>query len=126
MSFKQERQFGSILSLIFATIALWPLIKGSAVNYYWLGTSVIMIVLVVLFPSLLSPVLRVWLKVGHWVSWVNTRLILFIVYFLLITPIALLLKLFRKDVLSLRLMDSGSYWIKRQERWDGEAMRRQF
>lgn len=67
-------------------------------------------------PSILSPLFKLWMGIAFCLGWFNTRLILTIVYYLALTPIGLLAKLFKKDLLNLNIeRDMQSYWIKKDQ-----------
>ncbi len=64
-------------------------------------------------PRTLGPVERAWLAVGAVLAWVNTRIILTLLFYVVVTPVALVMRLFR-DPLERRLdRDSASYWVRR-------------
>ena len=64
---------------------------------------------------LLKPIYKIWMGLAFCLGWVNTRIILLLVYYLVVTPIALMMRLLRKDLLNLKLgKDAESYWLKRE------------
>ena len=66
---------------------------------------------------LLQPVYKIWMGLAFCLGWVNTRIILMLVYYLVVTPIGLMMRLFRKDILNLRLEKGAqTYWLKREVR----------
>lgn len=77
--------------------------------------------------KLLKAFYNVWMKFAHALGWVNTKIILSIVYFLIFTPIALFFRLIGKDPMDRRFESVDSYWIKRETKvFDQEDYRRQF
>ncbi|HEX7343019.1 MAG TPA: SxtJ family membrane protein [bacterium] len=67
-----------------------------------------------LFPSVLTPIFKLWLKLAAALAWFNTRLVLGLTFFLVFTPIGLILRLFRKDLIKERFdPQAKSYWIDR-------------
>ncbi len=68
----------------------------------------ILLLLAAVAPSLLHPVYRGWMRVGEVLGWINTRIILTLVFFLVVTPIGLLMRLFRRSPISTARRDS--YW----------------
>ncbi len=68
----------------------------------------------------------IWMKFAHALGWVNTRIILTIVYFLAITPVALFFRIAGKDPMQRSFEDVGSYWMKRERMPEREDYRRQF
>jgi hypothetical protein len=129
MSHKQERQFGFLFAFVFTLVAfwpLWPLWPLHAPNLYWLAGAGAWLVAALLVPGALAPLYKAWMAFGHVLGWINARIILGIVFFVVVTPIGLLLRLFGKDVLSMRLHRSGSYWVQRDRELTPQSMRDQF
>ena len=64
---------------------------------------------------LLKPIYKIWMGLAFCLGWVNTRIILMLVYYLAVTPIGLMMRLLKKDLLNLRLeKDARTYWLKRE------------
>ena len=113
---KDFRQFGSTLGAILMIIAAVHFFKGKAVWSYWFaGIGLCSLCQALLAPQTLKPVYFVFLKVTHAIGWFNTRAILIILYFIVVTPIAVLMRMFGKNLLD-RKMDKGlsSYWVERK------------
>ena len=72
----------------------------------------------------LNPFKRIWIKFGEILGKVIAPLVLSIVYFIVITPIGLLLRIFGKDLLGIKFLKKKSYWIKRDK--DLGSMKNQF
>lgn len=111
---KDLRQFGTALAIILFIFGTVNFFKGRIYWYPWFFASgVIIVILVLAAPKSIKPIFKVFTKGGHAIGWVNTRIILALIYFLIITPIAIVMKIFGKDPLD-RKIDKGkaSYWIK--------------
>ncbi|MDO8446171.1 MAG: SxtJ family membrane protein [Deltaproteobacteria bacterium] len=68
-----------------------------------------------------------WMKFAHILGWVNTRIILTLVYLIIFTPLALIFRLIGKDPMDRRLEKGNSYWVKREQKvFRQEDYRRQF
>lgn len=111
---KDLKQFGSVLAgilLIFGTINF---LKGRTNVCFWLfGFAVITIFLVLAAPKHIKPIYVIFSKIGHMIGWVNTRIILTLIYFGFITPIALMMKIFGRDSFNRKINKSEmSYWVK--------------
>lgn len=77
--------------------------------------------------NFLKTLYSYWMKFAHALGWVNTRIILSIVYFLIFTPLALIFRLIGKDPMERRFEAADSYWVKREAReFRQEDYRRQF
>ncbi len=129
MAYKQERQFGLVFAIFFTIVALWPLWPlwpRPAPSIYWLIAATTSLGFGLLWPRALAPLNRVWLAIGHVLGWINSKIILGFIFFLVVTPTALVMKALGRDLLSRRLWRSGSYWVKRDSTWTGVSMRDQF
>ncbi len=124
---KELRKFGLIVGGIFLIIGGWPLVwRGGDIRLWalWLGAILVPVGLVV--PAALAPVFRIWMKVGHVLGWINTRIILGILFFGLITPMGIVMRLFGWDSMRRVLVrDAQTYRVIRQPR-PRSHMTRQF
>ena len=79
-------------------------------------------------PVILKPVYAFWMRLAFVLSWINTRIILFLIFYLLFTPIGLILKLFRTDLLDKMInKNAETYWHKKEKVSAGrESYERQF
>jgi hypothetical protein len=121
------RNFGLIVGGIFGVIGVWPLIfRGQGVRPWAVALAVALIVPALVAPSLLGPAQRAWMAVGNVLGWINTRLILGIVFFGMMTPMALVFRLIGKDPMR-RTFDpkASSYRVPCRPR-PGAHMLRQF
>ena len=120
-----NRSFGILFFLVFLGFGLWPLTKAMSPNIYLIIISVIFLVLGLLKSKLLSPLNEIWIKFGEILGRIIAPLIMALVYFLILTPISLLVRAFGKDLLGLKyLKQQNSYWIKRKK--DIGTMDKQF
>ena len=104
---KDLRNFGLIVGGVFGLIALWPLVwRGESIKVWAISVSVALLIPALVAPSILEPVHRVWMKIGHVLGWINTRILLGIVFYGLVTPLGLVARLFGKDSLGLRTKES--------------------
>tara|TARA_A100001037_G_scaffold85581_1_gene77708 strand:+ start:191 stop:571 length:381 start_codon:yes stop_codon:yes gene_type:complete len=111
-----NRSFGILLFLVFLGFGLWPLTKELSPNIYLIIISVVFLVLGLLNSKLLSPLNGIWIKFGEILGRIIAPLIMALVYFLILTPISLLVRAFGKDLLGLKyLKQQNSYWIKRKK-----------
>ena len=111
-----NRSFGILFFLVFLGFGLWPLTKEMSPNIYLVTISVIFLILGLLNSKLLSPLNKIWIKFGEILGKIIAPLIMALVYFLILTPISLLVRVFGKDLLGLKyLKQQNSYWIKRKK-----------
>jgi hypothetical protein len=126
MSHKQERQFGFLFAAVFTIVAFWPLWPLHAPSLGWLGGAGAWLVVALAYPKALAPLYKGWMAFGHVLGWINARIILGLVFFVVVTPIGLVMRLFGKDLLRMRSPRSASYWIKRDQPLDPKSLRNQF
>lgn len=104
---KELRDFGLIMAgmliLMFGFVLPW--IFSYSTPYWPFIAAIVFAVVALLRPVLLGPVNRVWLKISDVLGWINTRLVMGVMFFLLIAPIGILMRLFGKNTLSLKISD---------------------
>lgn len=114
---KELREFGltiGIILVILGAIALW---RGKEVSPYFLGTGAIFIFLGIIQPYFLKPLQKIWMGFSVVMGFFVSRIILFVLFYTVITPISLIAKLFGKDMLDERIDKAcPSYWHKRNEK----------
>lgn len=112
---KEARKFGVLFSALFFVISMFALWKGSGAWGWHLAAAGVFLLLGVAAPRILSPLHWAWMKFAFALGWFNTRLFLGIVFFFIITPFGLVMRLLRKDPLRLKFdRASASYWLIRQ------------
>ena len=111
-----NRSFGVVFSIAFLIIALLPLLNDNSVRIWSIILSLIFFILGLLNSNILSPLNRIWFKFGIILGGIVSPIIMGLVFFLVVTPTSLILRLFKKDVLSLKKNDSMTYWIKKLDK----------
>ncbi len=110
------RNFWLIWLFIFLCFWLYPLIYKWDIRIWSLVVSVILLIICFTVPVLIRPFYQIWIKFWNIMWWINSRLIMFILFFFIFTPVALVLKLLRKDLLRKKLDKKyKSYWIKNDD-----------
>jgi hypothetical protein len=123
----QLRNFGLIVGGLFGLIAVWPAVaRGGSVRLWLVGVAVALVGPALAAPRVLAPAHRAWMALGDVLGWINTRLVLGLVFFGLITPTGLVLRLMGRDPMH-RAFDPGAttYRVHRESR-PGAHMLRQF
>src|SRR5262245_61186405 len=114
---QQLRSFGFILAAGFTVVALVPLIRGHSPRSWIFGLAILFGAAGLIVPTVLAPVYRLWMRLGEFLAWVNTRVILTIVYYVLIVPTGLVLRMRGKDPMRLKFEpDAATYRVNRQKR----------
>jgi len=111
------KKFGITLGVAFALISLLIFIRQKHSPAPTLIASVIFFILALAIPGILRPVYIVWMKLAFILGWINTRIVLLIFFYLVFTPIGLLLRIFGRDLLDKRVeKDKASYWKRKEKR----------
>lgn len=110
-----DRSFGLVFAGVFLVVACWPLIDRELPRWWALGIAVVFVVIAILKPVLLAGPNRLWLKFGLLLGQVVSPVALGILFYCVIAPIGVLVRLAGKDPLRLKLdSGAGSYWIARR------------
>ena len=124
---KQLRQFGLLVGGIFGVIGLWPMVwRHQPMRSWALVLAVALIVPGLVAPRILSPVHRAWMKLGEGLAWVNTRIILGLVFYIVVTPLGLLMRLVSHDPMRRQLERTGETYRLRCKPRPATHMLRQF
>jgi hypothetical protein len=115
---KQLRSFGLTVGGIFALIALWPLVIHAEEPRWWaVVVGACLMVPAAIFPRSLTWIYQGWMALGHVLGWVNTRIILGFIFYLVVTPIGIIRRWMGKDPMGRRLRpDLDSYRVTRTGR----------
>ena len=120
-----NRSFGLLFFIVFLILGLWPLKNSQSFNLFFITVAIIFLFLGLINSKLLSPLKKIWIKFGEILGSIIAPIIMALVYFIFLTPISLIVRLFGKDLLGIKLNKSiDSYWIKRKKKLG--SMRKQF
>ena len=108
-----NRNFGIVFFIVFFIIAIWPLLNGHEIRFWSLIISIVFLLLGILNSKILTPLNKIWFKFGILLGSVIAPIIMSIIFFLVVTPTSLLMKLFGKDILAIKKNKSKSYWIEK-------------
>ena len=109
------RKFGLLFAAICGGVALYSLYREGSVWPYAAGASLFFLLSGLFFQRVLRPIHASWMKVAHVLGWVNTRLLLGLFFYLVLTPVGLVIRLFGKDLIQQKIDRSRkSYWVKRE------------
>ena len=109
-----NRSFGIVFFIVFLLIALYPLIYSGEIRVWSAIISLILLALGALNSKILTPLNKLWFKFGIFLSKIISPLIMGIIFFLVVTPIGLIMRIFGKDVLNLKYNKNQSYWIEKK------------
>ena len=119
-----NRSFGIVFFVVFLLIGLYPLLNGDNIRIWSLILAIIFIVLGIVNSKLLSPINLLWFKFGILLGRFISPIVMGIIFFLVVTPTAFILRLFGKDVLNLKKNNEPTYWIENKDK--SSRMKNQF
>ena len=108
-----NRSFGVVFFIVFLLITIYPLFKGNELRIWSLIISFIFLGLGLINSKLLTPLNKLWFKFGLLLGKFISPLIMGIIFFVVVTPIGIIMRLLKKDLLNLKFNDQKSYWIKK-------------
>ena len=106
-----NRSFGIVFFIVFLLIALYPILKGNDLRIWSLVISFIFLALSLINSKILTPLNRLWFKFGLLLGRFISPLIMGIIFFVVVTPIGIIMRLLKKDLLNLKYNKKNSYWI---------------
>jgi hypothetical protein len=110
-----NRSFGIVFFIFFLAIALYPLINKESLRIWSLLISLIFLLLGLLNSKLLTSLNKLWVKFGILLGKIISPIVMGVIFFLVVTPIGLLMRILKKDLLNLEFNNDKSYWIKKSE-----------
>ena len=120
-----NRNFGLVFFVFFLIVSFWPLLNGNDIRIWSLIVSFIFFILGVLNSSLLTPLNLLWFKFGLLLGSIIAPVVMALIFFIVVTPIGVLLKIFKKDLLNLKYnKNKETYWLDRDK--PVGTMKRQF
>ena len=107
-----NKSFGFVFFVIFIVIALWPLLNEGNIRIWSLILSLVFLILGFLNSKILTPLNKLWIRFGILLGTIVSPVVMGIIYFGVVTPIGIIMRLFRKDILNLKIdRNKNTYWI---------------
>ena len=110
-----EKSFGILFAIVFFLIGIWSLLSGGSLKVWPLALSFIFLIVAFFKQELLKPLNNIWIKIGEVLGRIVAPMVMALIFFLVITPLSLIMRLFGKDLLRLKTSKDKSYWIKRDK-----------
>ena len=120
---KDNITFGALFFVFFLVIGLYPLKTVGTVRIWSLVLSLLFLIITIIRPNLFTFLNRLWIQFGILLGKMISPLVMGLVFFFVVTPIGILIRILKKDVMGLKRGDS-SYWINREDKV--QSMRKQF
>ena len=108
-----NKSFGIVFFIVFLIIAIYPILSDGNLRLWSLVISLVFLILGLINSRFLTPLNKLWFKFGIFLGKIISPVIMGIIFFLVVTPIGILMRLFKKDVLNLSFNDNKSYWIEK-------------
>jgi len=124
MKKSSSKSFGYLFFGLFLILSLWPVLNDNSINFLFLSISAVFLILTIFKAKILDFLNNYWIKLGELLGKVIAPIIMFAVFFVIVTPLSLLTKLLKKDLLNMRFNDSKTYWANKVKKID--SMDKQF
>ena len=108
-----NRSFGIVFFVVFLLISLYPIIKNEDLRIWSLIISTIFLLLGLLNSKVLTPLNKIWFKFGLVLGKILSPFIMGVIFFIVVTPIGILMRFLNKDLLNLKFNRNKSYWIEK-------------
>ena len=119
-----NRSFGIVFFVVFLIIAFWPFVTIKTVKTWPLIISIIFLILGMINSKILSPLNLIWFKFGILLGSIVSPIVMGIIFFVIITPIGIIMKILGKDLLNRKYNKKKSYWILKDN--SKNSMKQQF
>jgi hypothetical protein len=122
------REFAITMCLLLGVLGVVFLLRKKEIHLYFFIISGFFLFLGILLPGLLRPIYKIWMSISVLIAWLMTKLILSILFYFVITPLGLCIRLCGKKFLDVKFTkDTESYWVSRKETpFDKRSYERQF
>ena len=108
-----NKNFGIVFSFFFFLVAIYIFYKSENINFILIFLSILFLTLGIINSKILTPLNFLWFKFGIILSKIVSPIIMILIFFIVVTPTGLLMKLLKKDILKLKKDSSKTYWIKK-------------
>ena len=109
-----NRSFGIVFFVVFLLIAIYPILNNEEVRLWSLLISSVFLILGLINSQILTPLNKLWFKFGLLLGKIISPLVMGLIFFLVVTPIGLIMRILGKDVLNLKYNKNKSYWIEKK------------
>lgn len=120
---KNNITFGILFFVFFLIIGLYPLISNEPIRIWSIIVSLVFLNVTIIKPNLFTFLNKLWIKFGILLGKIISPIVMGLVFFFVVTPIGIFVKILKKDVMGLKRGQS-SYWITREDKI--QSMRKQF
>ena len=108
-----NKSFGLVFFVVFFLISVYPLLNAENIRFWSLIVAIIFLTLGLLNSKILTPLNKIWFKFGLLLGSIVSPIVMSIIFFFIVTPISLIMRILGKDILNLKWNNSNSYWIEK-------------
>ena len=119
-----NKSFGIVFFIFFLIIALWPLINDENIRLWSLIVSIIFLILGIINSKILTPLNNLWFKFGLFLGKIVSPIVMGIIFFFIVTPTGIIMRIIGKDILNLKRNNLNTYWIEKTN--ENSSMKNQF
>ena len=120
---KDNITFGILFFIFFLIIGLYPLKSDEAIRVWSVVLSLVLLIITIIKPNLFTFLNKFWIKLGILLGKIISPIVMGLVFFFVVTPIGILVRVLKKDVMGLK-REASSYWINREDKV--QTMKKQF
>ena len=120
---KDNITFGILFFILFLIIGLYPLKSEGLIRIWSVVLSLVFLIITIIRPNLFTFINKLWIQFGILLGKIISPIVMGLVFFFVVTPIGILVRIFKKDVMGLK-RDANTYWIKREDKL--QSMKKQF
>ena len=110
-----NRNFGTVFFLVFSIISLFPLLKNENIRIWSIIIAIVFLVLGLLNSKFLTPLNKIWFRIGIILGNFVSPIVMGMVFFAIVTPTSLIMRVFGKNLLNLKKENKKTYWIERSK-----------
>ena len=115
LKMSSNKSFGIVFFIVFLIVGLYPLINNDEPRIWSLIISLFFLILGSINSKILTPLNKIWFKFGLQLGKIISPLIMGLIFFLVVTPIGLIMRLLGKDLLNLKLNKNKTYWVEKSD-----------
>ena len=108
-----NKSFGIVFFLVFFLIGIYPVINSNDLRFWSLFLSLIFLILGLMNSRILTPFNRIWFKFGMLLGTIVSPFVMGVIFFFIVTPIGVIMKITGKDLLNLKYSNKNTYWIEK-------------
>ena len=108
-----NKSFGIVFFIVFIIIGFWPLLDINTYRLWAIIIAFIFLALGLVNSKLLTPLNILWFKFGIFLGKIISPIVMGVIFFFVVTPIAILMRISKKDLLNLKFNNKETYWIKK-------------